>query len=124
MPLYDYKCEAGHKYELREPFGSPAHHPCQKCGKPAHRVLHARPIMFKGSGWYSTDSRAGSASSSRRPSSSSTSDSGSDGGNGKSEGKSESKGSSKQSEARAEANDSASKKSDSSSSKKAKSPSD
>lgn len=60
MPLYDYRCESGHQYEVREPFGSPAEQPCQKCGKPARRVLHARPIMFKGSGWYSTDSRGSS----------------------------------------------------------------
>ena len=56
MPLYDYQCEAGHRVEKREPFGSPAHQPCDKCGKPAHRLLNAPPILFKGSGWYSTDS--------------------------------------------------------------------
>lgn len=56
MPLYDYLCEAGHRVEKREPFGSPAHQPCDKCGKPAHRLLNAPPILFKGSGWYSTDS--------------------------------------------------------------------
>lgn len=56
MPLYDYVCEAGHRVEKREPFGSPAHQPCDKCGKPAHRLLNAPPILFKGSGWYSTDS--------------------------------------------------------------------
>lgn len=56
MPLYEYQCEAGHRVEKREPFGSPAHQPCDKCGKPAHRLLNAPPILFKGSGWYSTDS--------------------------------------------------------------------
>ncbi len=66
MPHYDYRCEAGHKYELRQPFGSPSEHPCEKCGKPARRVLHARPLLFKGSGFYSTDSRG---SSTRRASS-------------------------------------------------------
>ena len=56
MPLYEYQCEAGHRVEKQEPFGSPAHQPCEKCGKPAHRLLNAPPILFKGSGWYSTDS--------------------------------------------------------------------
>jgi putative FmdB family regulatory protein len=56
VPLYDYQCEAGHRVEKREPFGSPAHQPCDKCGRPAHRLLNAPPILFKGSGWYSTDS--------------------------------------------------------------------
>jgi putative FmdB family regulatory protein len=56
VPLYEYQCEAGHRVEKHEPFGSPAHQPCDKCGKPAHRLLNAPPILFKGSGWYSTDS--------------------------------------------------------------------
>lgn len=68
MPLYDYRCVAGHKYEIRLPFGSPSEMPCEKCGKPAQRQLHARPIMFKGSGWYSTDSRSGSTSRTSRSS--------------------------------------------------------
>ncbi len=57
MPLYDYRCEKGHRYERREPFGSPTSHPCEKCGQRAQRVLHAPSISFKGSGWYKTDSR-------------------------------------------------------------------
>ena len=57
MPLYDYQCEAGHRYEKRESFGSPAQQPCEKCGKPARRLLNAPPILFKGSGWYVTDSK-------------------------------------------------------------------
>lgn len=57
MPLYDYQCEAGHRYEKRESFGSPAQQPCDQCGKPARRLLNAPPILFKGSGWYVTDSK-------------------------------------------------------------------
>ncbi len=57
MPLYDYQCEAGHRYEKRESFGAPAQQPCEQCGKPAHRLLNAPPILFKGSGWYVTDSK-------------------------------------------------------------------
>ena len=56
MPLYDYQCEAGHRYEKRESFGAPAQQPCDQCGKPARRLLNAPPIVFKGSGWYKTDS--------------------------------------------------------------------
>ncbi len=55
MPRYDYQCEAGHRYEKTESFGSPAQQPCQRCGKPALRLLSAPSIVFKGSGWYSTD---------------------------------------------------------------------
>jgi len=56
VPLYDYQCEAGCRYEKREPFGSPPQQPCDQCGKPARRLLNAPPIVFKGSGWYKTDS--------------------------------------------------------------------
>jgi putative FmdB family regulatory protein len=57
VPLYDYQCEAGHRYEKRESFGAPAQQPCEVCGKPARRLLNAPPILFKGSGWYVTDSK-------------------------------------------------------------------
>jgi putative FmdB family regulatory protein len=57
LPTYDYRCKKGHRYERREPFGSPITHACEKCGKEATRVLNAPAISFKGSGWYKTDSR-------------------------------------------------------------------
>jgi putative FmdB family regulatory protein len=60
VPLYDYKCSNGHQYELREGFDAPSRQPCQTCGVEAKRVLHPPPIVFKGSGFYITDSRKGS----------------------------------------------------------------
>ncbi|MDA1062139.1 MAG: hypothetical protein O2895_04425 [Chloroflexi bacterium] len=57
MPTYDYRCPSGHRYEKREPFGSPAQQPCERCDKQAQRVLTSPTIVFKGSGWYKTDSR-------------------------------------------------------------------
>lgn len=58
MPLYEYSCEScGKRYEKREGFDAPARQKCQHCGKMATRVLHAPPIVFKGSGFYKTDSR-------------------------------------------------------------------
>ena len=57
MPNYEYRCKKGHRYERREPFGSPREHECEKCGEPASRQLNAPAIAFKGSGWYKTDSR-------------------------------------------------------------------
>ena len=59
MPRYDYRCEAGHRYERTEPFGSPADQPCERCGKPAHRVLNAPTVLFKGSGFYKTSGKSG-----------------------------------------------------------------
>ena len=75
LPLYDFRCTAGHTREVRLPFGSPSEMPCERCGKPAKRQLHARPIMFKGSGWYSTDSR-GTSSATRTDKSSFASEDG------------------------------------------------
>lgn len=60
MPLYDYKCTScGNHYELREGFDAPSRQPCPKCGSEAKRVLHPPPIVFKGSGFYITDSKKG-----------------------------------------------------------------
>ncbi|MEX2032289.1 MAG: FmdB family zinc ribbon protein [Dehalococcoidia bacterium] len=64
MPRYDYKCEGGHKYELTQPFNSPLEHACEKCGKPAHRVLVAPPLVFKASGYYKTADRGRDSDSS------------------------------------------------------------
>lgn len=83
MPRYDYRCEAGHKYELQQPFGSPTEHACQKCGKPARRIVTvAPPLVFKAGGYYKTadrdfkaDSASGGASSSTSSNSRSSSSS-------------------------------------------------
>jgi putative FmdB family regulatory protein len=64
VPTYEYRCSAGHQYERREGFDAPARHKCEKCGKPASRLIFAPPIVFKGNGFYKTDSRS-SASESR-----------------------------------------------------------
>jgi len=61
VPLYDYKCtKCDHHYETREGFDAPSRQPCPKCGSEAKRLLHPPPIVFKGSGFYVTDSRKGS----------------------------------------------------------------
>ncbi len=58
MPKYDYRCTAcGHVYEKREGFDAPAVQTCPRCEGLARRVLTAPAIVFKGSGWYITDSR-------------------------------------------------------------------
>ncbi len=61
MPRYDYSCAScGARYERREGFDAPQEHPCEQCGQTARRVFVAPPILFKGSGWYITDSRSAS----------------------------------------------------------------
>ncbi len=59
MPIYEYRCQkCAHLYEKREGFDAPARQKCPTCGGQAQRVLHAAPIVFKGSGFYVTDSRS------------------------------------------------------------------
>jgi len=58
LPIYEYRCaECGHRYEKREGFDAPSLQVCPVCSGTARRVLHAPPIVFKGSGFYSTDHR-------------------------------------------------------------------
>ena len=57
MPLYDYKCGAGHEYELTQGFHAPTEHPCPTCGKKSRRQISLPAVIFKGSGFYSTDNR-------------------------------------------------------------------
>ena len=64
MPKYDYRCGAGHQYEKREGFDAPSVQTCTVCGIEARRVLTPPAIVFKGSGWYVTDSRKSAPSES------------------------------------------------------------
>jgi len=60
VPTYEYACPSCKKsYETREGFDAPTTHTCRRCGKgTAKRVLHAPRVVFKGNGFYSTDSRS------------------------------------------------------------------
>ena len=72
MPTYEYRCTAGHQYEKREGFDAPAKQKCEKCGKAASRMIFAPPIVFKGNGFYKTDSRGSDSSTSTESASTST----------------------------------------------------
>lgn len=59
MPLYDYRCsQCGRVTEVRHGFGETYAEPCPHCGGTLRRVFNPAPIVFKGSGFYVTDSRA------------------------------------------------------------------
>ena len=63
MPLYDYACTAcGRVHEVRHGFDESYNGPCEACGAPVRRVFNPAPVLFKGSGFYVTDSRRSSAS--------------------------------------------------------------
>jgi putative FmdB family regulatory protein len=73
MPTYEYACQAcGHHVEVYQRFTDDALTVCEVCGGPLRKVFHPAGILFKGSGFYATDSRKGSKSSSDSESSSSS----------------------------------------------------
>ncbi len=60
MPIYEYEC--GHclfRFEMRHGFDEEPQVMCPQCQGRARRVFHSTPIIFKGSGFYITDSRKG-----------------------------------------------------------------
>jgi len=69
MPLYDYactKCERVH--EIRHGFDETHERVCEACGSPLRRVFNPAPVLFKGSGFYVTDSRrSASAGTAEKP---------------------------------------------------------
>jgi putative FmdB family regulatory protein len=69
VPTYEYMCAAGHRYEKREGFDAPARQKCPKCRKDAQRVLSAPAVVFKGSGFYKTDSRGSDSTTETAPAS-------------------------------------------------------
>ena len=55
MPIYEYKCENGHVFDVIQSFADAPLTECEECGVPAARVLHSPAVHFKGSGFYNTD---------------------------------------------------------------------
>ena len=60
MPIYEYEC--GHcsfRFEMKQSFDEEPQAMCPQCQGKAQRVFHPAPVIFKGSGFYITDSRRG-----------------------------------------------------------------
>ena len=55
MPIYEYKCENGHVFDVMQKMSEDPLSSCIECGAPVRKVLHPVSISFKGSGFYSTD---------------------------------------------------------------------
>ena len=86
MPIYEYRCENGHTFEVFQSMSDDPITACEECGAAVQRVFHPVAVHFKGSGFYSTDykdkGRAGKAGK--------EADAGSSSQDGKSDSKSES----------------------------------
>jgi putative FmdB family regulatory protein len=65
VPTYQYVCtdpEDKHEFEVVQSFSDPSVTECPQCGSPVRKVYGSVGVVFKGSGFYRTDSRAGSSS--------------------------------------------------------------
>ena len=58
MPLYEYECDiCRYRFEMKQGFDAETIDICPQCQGRSRRVLHSTPLLFKGSGFYITDSR-------------------------------------------------------------------
>ena len=74
MPTYQYLCtECGHEFEVVQSFSDDAISACEKCQGAVRKVYNSVGIVFKGSGFYKTDSRSNPSTKSESTSSTSTS---------------------------------------------------
>lgn len=65
MPTYEYACtECGHVFDAVQSFSDAALTECPECGGKLRKVFSAAGVVFKGSGFYRTDSRPAASDSS------------------------------------------------------------
>ncbi len=58
MPIYDYHCDhCGHSFSQVQSYKDQPLEKCPNCGKKPRRLIAPSAVVFKGSGWYKTDSR-------------------------------------------------------------------
>jgi putative FmdB family regulatory protein len=64
MPTYEFRCvDCGNRVEIFQRIGERPLEVCEICGGRLRKVFHPAGIVFKGSGFYATDSRRRAASS-------------------------------------------------------------
>jgi putative FmdB family regulatory protein len=107
LPIYEYKCENGHVFDVMQRMADEPLTKCVECGAPAVRVLTAPAVHFKGSGFYNTDyGKRNKGNGNGAPDSGSESKSGSDSSSGSSDSGSKSESKSKSSDSKAAASSS------------------
>jgi putative FmdB family regulatory protein len=76
MPTYVYKCaDNGHVFELVQKFSADPGAECSNCGSESKRQITAPTVIYKGSGFYTTDYGSGSSGANSKPSNGISSDS-------------------------------------------------
>jgi putative FmdB family regulatory protein len=79
VPTYQYACtECDHAFEQFQSFSDDALTVCPQCAGRLRKVFNAVGVVFKGSGFYRTDSRASGSSSEGSPASNGSEKSGAD----------------------------------------------
>jgi putative FmdB family regulatory protein len=83
MPIYEYRCDNGHTFEVMQKMTDDPVSGCSTCEAPVQRVFHPVAVHFKGKGFYNTDygtkrrqrelERSGQSGADKTESSSSTS---------------------------------------------------
>jgi putative FmdB family regulatory protein len=77
MPTYEYACvQCGNRFDIFRRIGDEPLRICDVCGGDLRKVFHPAGIVFKGSGFYKTDSRQASGKGEKKPASSSSEGSG------------------------------------------------
>ncbi|ABY23487.1 conserved hypothetical protein [Renibacterium salmoninarum ATCC 33209] len=62
MPTYAYACkDCGHNFDIQQSFSDSSLTVCPECGGNLRKKFNSVGISFKGSGFYSTDSRSSSS---------------------------------------------------------------
>jgi putative FmdB family regulatory protein len=55
MPIYEYRCRNGHTFEVMQSMSEDPITSCEHCESSVERVFHPVAVVFKGSGFYTTD---------------------------------------------------------------------
>ncbi len=55
MPIYEYRCENGHQFEVSRRISDDPLVECVTCSEPVVKIFHPVAVHFKGSGFYNTD---------------------------------------------------------------------
>jgi putative FmdB family regulatory protein len=82
VPTYQYACtnpEGKHEFEVVQSFSDAPVSECPECGAPVRKVYGSVGVVFKGSGFYRTDSRKTASSTESSPSSNGSSSSSKEG---------------------------------------------
>jgi len=75
MPTYEYRCgTCGHTFETVQRFDDEPLTTCPQCGAPVQKVFSSVGIVFKGSGFYSTDNKSSKTPKAIMPAKDSTGD--------------------------------------------------